>query len=67
MLLCGRAKANVLQLCQLVGGVAALLVLLKRWLVYSFILSVVDGLNGLHSITGNVSSSKNQLFVLIFD
>jgi hypothetical protein len=54
MSLCGWAKANVLQQCRLVGWVAALLILLKLWLVYSFILSVVDGLHGRHSITGNV-------------
>jgi hypothetical protein len=30
-LLCGWAKANVLQLCRLVRWVAALLILLKRW------------------------------------
>jgi hypothetical protein len=37
MSLCGWAKANVLQLCRLVAGVAALLILLKRWLFFCHI------------------------------
>jgi len=51
--LCGWAKANVLQLCRLEGGVAALLILLKRWQFFSFFLSVYVSTVGRHSITGN--------------
>ena len=51
--LCGRAKANVLQLCRLVGGIAALLVLLKRWLVCSFV-CLFNVCTVVHRVTANV-------------
>jgi hypothetical protein len=39
------AKENVLQLRGVTGGVAALLILLKRWLGFSFFVSVVECLH----------------------
>ena len=51
--LCGRAKANVLQLCRLVGGIAALLVLLKRWLVCSFV-CLFNVCTVVHRVTANL-------------
>jgi hypothetical protein len=43
--LCGRAKANVLQLCRLVGWVAALLILKKRGFFFSFSVGRFTGLS----------------------
>jgi hypothetical protein len=54
MSLCVGAKANVLQLCCFVCGVAALLILLKCWFLCSFYVCRFIGCTVVNRMTANV-------------